>query len=188
MRILAKWPVISSLILIALTIHGRASAQAADTGPTLTETIAYINSHIAPATISLSADQSELTLASGVRLCGKKNEYTCGNFQTFAVRWASSMKIKTTGGDVSMSCPRDSKCMEKHGSVMEHVGFNPSWNAGLVDAMILVGNSENPEMNERLGRAAQRLLDLLTDQVHKKDQQENEKGNDPFKVPSVPNK
>jgi len=182
MRISTTWPVISSLILIALTLPGRASAQAADTGPTLTETIAYISDKSSDYNVSISADRKNIIFAQKIhgnsrQRCNTNLNAFCATYYEVPFRLASIMRLtKTENTDhtsnVFLNCPVGAdECMDR-----------TFWN-GNVDkrSSVELGVFDDVEMCNRLIRAVERLISLVGQQFEVESRQKKERDNDPFK-------
>jgi hypothetical protein len=155
-------------------------------GPSLVETITYINGRIGPRKLSLPGDQTQVVIEE-TSPCSNP-QFACGIYESFPIRIASKMIAKSSfdpnqgAGSVTIDCPVGYKCIDKRYAQMTGKEFLSSAKTFEVNRIILQG-TDNPEMNDRLVRAIQRLLYLLDDQYQKKNQREDENSNDPFRTP-----
>lgn len=149
-------------------------------GPSLTETIAYINSHDSTAKLSLSPDANTVQIERDVRPCGRGNKFTCGVFTSFP---ASQVQYMTVRDDFpTFECPeRGPDCMD----VVRISGSGDSNRSDNFGQAVSIGGSEDPEMNLRMVRALRRFLALLNEH-YQTELRKKRDPNDPFASPQLP--
>jgi hypothetical protein len=165
-------------LVVSLALSGAAYAQqVAIDGPSLEETIAYINSH-SKMTFSLSSDGNDLLFQRDVSPCGKNKKLTCGSYYKLPIRWASEVEVKTNGSGVAFQCG----VLDR----IEETEITPV-NLGKESATyfhyrgtLWFADFDDREMGDRMCRAAKHLLALLAERFES-DKQNRRGDNDPFK-------
>jgi hypothetical protein len=178
-RLFGRCRLVGSALLFSVVFTGAVRPQQTIGGPSLEETIAYINSHSKNSAISMSGDGKILLINQYVHPCGKNDKFTCGTYYSLPVRWASEIEVRATGDFVDLRCGQLMRIEQVRTSEING-GKELDTYDHLVPFVSLAENIDDKEMVDRIGRAAQHLLALLAAQFDI-DNQKQLDPNDPFK-------